>query len=153
MPEEPRFAELVQQLGRRFMEHVPHNRALGISLERLGPGEAVMTLPYDARLVGNPETGVLHGGAITSLLDACCGAAVYMKLDAPARIATLDLRIDYLRLATPPRAVVAHATCYKVTRNVGFVRCLAYHDDPDDAVASATATFMILRFEDEKSGA
>lgn len=145
MSDEALWNELLLKLSRRFMEAVPHNLALGITLDKLGPGEAYMTLPYSDKIVGHPETGVVHGGAITSLMDACCGAAVYMKLLERARIATLDLRIDYLRPATPGQAVVAHAECYKTTRNVAFVRCLAYHDDPKDAVASAAATFMILR--------
>src|SRR5262245_33455729 len=123
MADEAMWEALRHQLSRRFMEGVPHNRALGISLDRLGPGEALMTLPYSENIVGHPETGVVHGGAITSLMDTCCGAAVYMRLLEPARIATLDLRIDYLRPATPARAVAARAECYRVTRNIAFVRC------------------------------
>jgi uncharacterized protein (TIGR00369 family) len=145
MSDDPMWDRLLHELSRRFMEAVPHNQALRIRLDRLGPGEAVMTLPYNEQLAGHPETRVVHGGAITSLMDACSGAAVYMKLMEPARIATLDLRIDYLRPATPDLPVVAHAHCYKVTRNIAFVRCLAHHDDPEDAVASAASTFMILR--------
>ena len=58
-------------------------------------------------------------------------------------IATLDLRIDYVKLGTPRRDVVIHTHCYKVTRNVAFVRGVAYHDDEDDPIASATGTFML----------
>ncbi len=125
------------------MEYVPHNRALGITMLELDLGSARMSLPYRAELVGNPETGVLHGGAISTLMDACCGAAVFMKLAEPMPIATLDLRIDYLKPATPGLAVVAHAICYKRTRDVAFVRCLAYHDDPDDPIASAAGSFAL----------
>ncbi len=125
------------------MENVPHNQALGIRLESLGDGEAVMTLPYDAKLVGNPESGVLHGGAITSMMDACSGAAAFMKLPEPGPIATLDLRIDYLKPATAGRDVVARANCYQRTRNVAFVRCVAYHDTVEAPIAAAVGTFML----------
>ena len=60
-------------------------------------------MPYDAKLVGNPETGVLHGGAITALLDGASGAAVFAALVDIVPIATLDLRIDYLRPAESGR--------------------------------------------------
>lgn len=146
-----RLAQL-SLMSRAFMEHVPHNRALGIECFDLGDHEARMRLPYSPQIVGNPETGVIHGGAITSLLDACCGAAVFMSLERPMPIATLDLRIDYHKPASPSRAVTAHATCYKVTRNIAFVRCVAYHDDPADLIASAAGTFMLATKSGQGSG-
>ncbi len=134
---------LLAQLNRNFHAVVPHNRALGLAMVALEDGAARMRLPYSLDLVGNPETGVLHGGPITSLMDACCGAAVFMKLSMPVPIATLDLRIDYLRPADPGKDVLAHATCFRITRNVAFVRGVAYVTDEDDPVAAATGTFMI----------
>lgn len=129
---------------RAFTEGVPHNKALGLRIVAMEhPGEAVFELPYDPKLVGNPDTGVLHGGAITALLDGASGAAVFMALTEWVPIATLDLRIDYLKPAEPPKAVRAKATCYKVTRNVAFTRAIAYHEDPDDPIASAVGTFML----------
>jgi uncharacterized protein (TIGR00369 family) len=103
----------------------------------------VFKLPYASHLVGHPETGVLHGGAITALLDATCGAAVFAALPEIKPIATLDLRIDYLRPADAGRDVVARAHCYKVTRNVAFVRAMAFHDDENDPIAAAAGTFML----------
>jgi uncharacterized protein (TIGR00369 family) len=129
----------------QFFSHVPHNRALGLRVELLEEARARLRLPYRAELVGDPDTGVLHGGAITSLLDACCGAAVFMKLTEPDRIATLDLRIDYLKPSLPPHDVLAEAECYKVTRHVAFVRSVAYNSSPDDPIASAVGTFMVRR--------
>lgn len=144
-PVPPSKAQVLAIMNHAFRDGVPHNIALGLELVDVGPGEgyAAMRLPYSEALVGDPETGVLHGGAITSLIDATCGAAVFMKLAKPVTIATIDLRIDYLRPATPGLAVVARAETVKLTHNVGFVRALAYHDDPADPIASAAATFMI----------
>ena len=126
-----------------FFESVPHNRALGAVIDDLGPDWARFRMPYDPRFVGNPETGVLHGGVITALLDACSGAAVFSRLPRMQPIATLDLRIDYLRPAEPPREVLAYAHCYHMTHNVAFTRAVAYHDAPDDPIASAVGTFML----------
>jgi uncharacterized protein (TIGR00369 family) len=134
---------ILAQVSRAFMETVPHNQALGIRVVSLAEGEATMLLPYADQLIGNPETGVLHGGAISSLMDACCGAAVFMKLREYTPIATLDLRIDYLKPATRGLDVTAHAVCFKRTRSVAFVRCLAHHGDPEHAIASAAGAFML----------
>jgi uncharacterized protein (TIGR00369 family) len=128
----------------RIVMHVPHNHALGIQVleVRGGAGVARFLLPWAEHLVGNPETGVLHGGPITALLDATCGAAVFAALTELKPIATLDLRIDYLKPAEARRDVTARAECYKVTRNVAFVRALAFHDEADP-IAAAAGTFMI----------
>jgi uncharacterized protein (TIGR00369 family) len=128
---------------RAFFAAVPHNLALGVELVETGEAEVVFRLPYDAKLVGNPDSGVLHGGAITALLDAVSGAAVFCSLPDPVPIATLDLRIDYLRPAEPGRAVLARATCYKVTRNVAFTRAVAYHEELADPIAHSVGTFMV----------
>ncbi len=130
---------------RRYVGVIPHMKELGLETLEAKAGVAVMRLPYQERLVGNIETGVLHGGAVTTLIDSVCGLAVISGLAEPCRIATLDLRIDYLRPATPEEPVVARAECYKVTRQVAFVRGTAYHGDRDDPIASAHGTFMLLR--------
>jgi uncharacterized protein (TIGR00369 family) len=132
-----------------FADLVPHNHALGMRFVEYGEGRVRMLLPYQEHLVGNPDTKVLHGGAISALLDACCGAAVFIKLRRPAAVATLDLRIDYLKPATPPEDVVCDAHCFKVTTNVAFVRALAFHDDENDPIAAAAGSFII--FEKGKS--
>ena len=106
-------------------------------------GEATFELPYDKKLVGNPDTGVLHGGAITALLDACSGAAVFAALTDWKPIATLDLRIDYMRAGEVGRDIVCRAHCYKLTRNVAFTRAVAFHDDESDPIATSMGTFMI----------
>ncbi len=144
-PTPPSKSQVLAVMTHAFRDGVPHNAALGLELVDVGPGEghATMRLPYAEALVGDPATGVLHGGAISSLIDATCGAAVFMKLARPLAIATLDLRIDYLKPATPGLAVLARAETIKLTRNVGFVRALAYHEDPADPIAAAAATFMI----------
>jgi uncharacterized protein (TIGR00369 family) len=126
-----------------FSRAVPHNHALGIRVIKVSRAEALFELPYDARLVGNPDTGTLHGGAITALLDGCSGAAVFAALTEFVPIATLDLRIDYLKPAEPGKSVIGKATCYKLTRNVAFTRAVAYQGDPDDVIAHSVGTFML----------
>jgi uncharacterized protein (TIGR00369 family) len=130
-------------LARGFTRHVPHNQALGIQVLDLTAGEVTFELPYDAKLVGNPDTGTLHGGVITALLDAASGLAVFAAMTDYVPIATLDLRIDYLKPAEPGKSVIGKATCYKMTRNVAFTRAVAYQDGPDDVIAHSVGTFML----------
>jgi uncharacterized protein (TIGR00369 family) len=131
------------RIAQQFAANVPHNRALGMTVLALEDAVAVFELPYDVKLVGNPDTGVIHGGAITALLDGASGAAVFAAMPTFVPIATLDLRIDYLQPAEVGRSVLCRAHCYKTTRNVAFTRAVAYHDTPDDPIAHAVGTFMI----------
>jgi uncharacterized protein (TIGR00369 family) len=123
---------------------IPHGAALGLKARDIGPGWAILELPWDPKLVGDPATGVLHGGAVTSLLDQACGMSVFMKLARPTRIATLDLRIDYLGPAETGRSLFGRAECYRLARHVAFVRAEAFHDEPRVEVAASMATFMIF---------
>ena len=128
-----------------FTTAIPHVVELGIETEEAADGVAIMRLPYQARFAVDPESGVLAGGVVTTLIDSVCGIAVITALRERRRIATIDLRIDYLRPATPNEDLLAKAECYKVTKQVAFVRCVAYQQDENDLVASSQGTFMIHR--------
>ncbi len=130
-------------LNRAFAAHIPFNNALGIALVALGDAHATQRLPPDPRWIGDIDAGTIHGGVITTLLDSCCGAAVFMALENPVFMATLDLRVDFLQPADAQRALQGRADCYRLNRQVGFVRCSAWQDDPDDPVAVGAATFAI----------
>lgn len=131
------------RIAKQFIEMIPHSKALGMSILDIGDGMAEITMPYDKRLVGDPETGVIHGGAVSTLMDTTCGASVMSHPKSPAGTATIDLRIDYMRAATPGQAILARATCHHITRSVAFVRAVAFDDDRDNPVATATGTFTV----------
>jgi len=131
--------------ARVFVDALPHSRALGMRLEALGEGWATVSMPYDPRLIGDPETGVIHGGAVSALMDTAAGVAVVSHPAAGLSTATLDLRIDYMRPATPGQTIRARAECHHVTRSVAFIRAVATDDDDSRPVATATGAFTIGR--------
>jgi uncharacterized protein (TIGR00369 family) len=130
-------------LAARMTEFVPHAAAIGMKLVSVEKGRGVMETPWREELVGDPDTGVIASGVVTALLDHTCGLACNSMAATPMPIATLDLRIDYMRPAKPRTGITCEATCYKLTRSVGFVRAEAWDTDRGDLVATAQASFMI----------
>ena len=134
------FEQLVKAIAER---RSLYGRASGLAIDRVERGEAWARLPYQPVFVGDTESGVIHGGVVTAMLDESCGMAVQLALDGSRAIATLDLRIDYQKPAKPGLDIRAHAICYHVTRSIAFVRATAYQETEDDPVATAAACFMV----------
>lgn len=134
---------LLQQ-ARRFLGALPHCQAIGLSVMAIDAQGVTLMLPYSSAIVGNPFTGVIHGGAVTTLMDTTCGIATLCVLPTFEVCPTLDLRIDYIHPAQAHKAIHGHAQCYRVTRDVIFTRGFAYQDDPKQPIAQVMGTFMRL---------
>ncbi|MBW4936262.1 PaaI family thioesterase [Marinobacter sp. F4206] len=125
----------------RFIDTLNQARELGLSVIDAREGSLTLCLPYSDRIIGNPDTGVIHGGAITTLMDTTSGSVTLCALDDFELCPTLDLRVDYMRPAEPHKPVYARAETYKVTRNIIFTRCEAYQEG-GETIANCVGTFM-----------
>lgn len=132
---------IVQQMA----QFIPHASLQGIRLESIDGEELTLCLPWRDELVGNPETGAIHGGALTVLLDHTLGtASICCDQIRPTITPTLDLRIDHLGVAPAGRDIFATARVYKVTRRVLFVDGFAYCESRDKPIARATGSFVVM---------
>ena len=129
-----------------------HTHALGFGYDSLDGDRVRIRAPWRDDLVGDPDTGVLAGGLVTTLLDHVGGLAVWVALGRFEGIATLDLRVDYMRAAEAKRGLIAEARCYHLTRSVAFVRAWAFEDSPDDPVAAAQSAYMLTAGSDRALG-
>jgi len=121
----------------------PQSASLGLQFVTAGPAKVALRLPWREELVVDPDTGVIAGGAVTTLLDHVCGLSVGMA-QGGASSSTLDLRIDYMRAAAPRGDVIGEAHCYRITHNIAFVRGQAYDADPSDPIATAQGVFVLV---------
>ena len=127
----------------RFLKsRLGHGGVLGTNYRAHGTDWAELELPYDERLIGNVETGVIASGPILSLMDMATSLSVWLRANVFVAHATLDLRVDYLRPATPGKAVIGRGECYRLTRSIAFVRGQAHDGDPSDPLAHVAGTFM-----------
>lgn len=84
------------------IEHeIPFDRFLGLVVEEIRPGYARLRMPFRPEFIGDPRRPALHGGLISMLVDTCGGSAVWASCSVRDRVATIDMRVDYLRPADP----------------------------------------------------
>jgi uncharacterized protein (TIGR00369 family) len=136
-----------------FFQRIPFNQVLGIEIGELSAEKVTMTLPMKPELIGNFLHGILHGGAISALLDVTGGAMAligafdkHQHLSASERMArlsklgTIDLRVDYLR---PGRGQLftASAVLLRSGNKVAVVRS-ELHSDDGTLVAVGTGTYL-----------
>ena len=92
--------------------------------------------------IGSSTKIVSPAGVITTLVDTVSGLAAVAAAGRFEAIATLDLRMDFLRPARQGLGLHAHATCYRLTESIAFVRASAWQDDENEPVAVSHSTFM-----------
>ena len=121
-----------------------HGGRLGLTHHAHGEDWVELALPYDDALVGDRASGVLASGPILTMMDMATSMAIWLKLGQFRPQATLDLRIDYLRPATPGKTVIGRGECYRITRSIAFIRGQAHDGDAADPLAHVAGTYMFL---------
>ena len=126
----------------RFMDGVPHLKLLGIGYRDHGSDWAELEMPFAPQQVADPDYGIIASGAIFTLMDNAAGFAVLVARGDTTPHATLDMRVDYLRGPAPRATVIGRAECYRLTRQIAFVRGVAHDGDPANPIANMAGTFM-----------
>ena len=129
-------------MAERFLSALKHCQLLQMRVAKADADGMTLVMPWSAAIVGNPQTGAVHGGALTTLMDTACGMSTLCVLPEFEVCPTLDLRIDYMHAAEPHKDVYGFAQCYRVTTDVIFARGFAYQDDPGQPIAHVVGTFM-----------
>ncbi len=132
----------IEKRARNFLGVLQHCQYLGMTIEQADQHGLIIKLPYSELIVGNPVSGVVHGGAITTLMDTCCGISTVCYLDDFEICPTIDLRIDYMHPAEPHLPIYGFAECYRVTSSIIFTRGVAYQHSRDEPLAHVVGAFM-----------
>jgi len=132
-----------EKLSQMFMARA-HPGWLGLEYSAHGDNWVELKLPWNEKMLGEPDRPVLASGPIVSLLDMASGMSIWNTHGTFLAVATLDLRVDYQRPAKECSAVWGRAECYRITKSAAFVRGIAHDGDPDDTVATMAGVFMTL---------
>jgi len=131
-------AEELARLRETFAR-VPYVGLLGFEFVRAERGAATFAL--DVREELTRMGGILHGGAVVSLLDTAAAFAVHTVIDADARTVTVDLTVHFLRPSSAGR-VEATARVLRRGRRVCILSVEA-RDEAAEIVATSTMTYFI----------
>ncbi|MGE0712662.1 MAG: PaaI family thioesterase [Planctomycetota bacterium] len=127
-----------------FQGGIPFNQLVGLELVELDRGRARARVPFRPELIGDPSRPAIHGGVISMLADTVGGAAVFSLTYPGDKVATIDLRVDYLRPGQP-EDIVAEAKVIRVGNRVGVSSIDVWQQEPEAPIAVAKAVFTIKR--------
>lgn len=125
---------------REAVDTVPFAKLLGIELDDVSRGTA--TLGINVRDELKQNHGVVHGGAIASLIDTATAFAIISLLAPGERVTTVDLTITYLRPLTDGR-VTAVAKVLRAGRRL-FVVSAEVFDKDKKLATTALSTYIKL---------
>lgn len=128
-------------------EEIPFNKYLGLKVEKAENGFARISLPYRPEFTGDARRPALHGGILSTLIDTCGGVAVWTCCELEDRIATIDMRVDYLRPA-PQADLLAESRVRLMGNRVGNVHTKIFtRQEPDKIIAEGRAVYNIRRHD------
>jgi uncharacterized protein (TIGR00369 family) len=130
-----------------FDEIIPFNKLVGIELVDLERGKLSAKIPFRPELIGDPTRPALHGGVISTLADTVGGGAVFTLTNAGDKVATIDLRVDYL-LPGKPADLFAEATVIRVGNRVGVASIEVTQEGTEGPIAVAKGVYTIKRAGD-----
>ncbi|BBO88080.1 PaaI family thioesterase [Desulfosarcina ovata] len=122
---------------------IPFNRFIGVRVSSLDRGKCKLYLPYRSELLGDSRRKAIHGGVLSMLIDTCGGFAVWSMCDIDVLIATIDLRVDYLKpvIAT---GLVADGIVKLLGNRIGNAHIVVYSEgNPDCVVAEGRGVYNV----------
>jgi len=127
-------------------ELIPFNQTLGFKLVEVKQDFASILIPFRPDMIGNPVKRSIHGGVIAAAMDTVGGVAGMTSFTSfEDTLATIDLRIDYLRYGQE-KDIICEAYIIKSGSKVIFTRMTAHHkDEPDIPIAEGRGVYSVRR--------
>ncbi len=127
---------------------IPFNKFLGMRMLSLEKGHASLLLPFREEFIGDVRRPALHGGLISTLVDTCSGFAAWTCCAPQDKIATVDMRVDYM-LPGPAEDILAQADVERLGNRVAVVSCQVLPAQGErNTIAVGRAVYNIRRMTD-----
>lgn len=120
---------------------IPACNLIGMAVEDVAPSTSRCSMTAEPRH-WNPF-GTVHGGILCDLSDLAMGVAFMTTLEAGEGLATIELKINFLRPARTGK-LTAVANVLHRGRSTGLVECMVT-DEAGKLVAKASSTCMVVK--------
>ena len=124
-----------------FEEHIAFDKHLGLLIDDLRPGWVRVRLPFRPEFLGDPFRKALHGGVISTVVDATAGAAALSTLPYGSRCSTVDMRVDYL-LPAQPEELIAEGSVLRTGNQVAVINVEVYQGE-NQRIATGRAVYSL----------
>jgi|TARA_R110000851_G_scaffold207537_2_gene359838 uncharacterized protein (TIGR00369 family) len=141
----------LQLIKTTFEETIPMHKFLGLKIELLEKSFVRISVPFRKELVGDFRNNRWHGGVIATVMDSVggvIGATHFTSLDD--KIATIDLRIDYLRGAEP-EAIMVEGKIIRFGNRILVARMKAFQNDKLIAEGKGVYNFIRMNTHSEEN--
>jgi acyl-coenzyme A thioesterase PaaI-like protein len=146
--------EFISAIHKLYNDEIPFNKVLGLKVESISYERVKMSFQMRGELMGHYKRRMLHGGVISSAIEATGSLSAFMglqqripdgtvegRLEKFGRLGTIDMRVDFLRPGTGMWFIVT-ANLLRAGIKVAVTR-IELHNDQDDLIAVGTATYVL----------
>jgi uncharacterized protein (TIGR00369 family) len=120
-------------------ERLPYYTTIGMEVKEIRDGKSRIELLMRKELSQN---GMIHGGALASMIDASCACAAFSATDFKGWVTTIDLQISFLKPVSKGR-VIAEATCLRAGKSVIFCESKIKNED-EELVCMGTSQLLYV---------
>jgi len=137
------FKDVVEQ-------KIPLAKFIGVKVLEIEEGFVKLLFPYREEFIGDPRSKRLHGGYTATAIDLAGGVASMTFMTSPDDdVATIDMRIDYLRPGKAKELIAVGNVLSKRRRSIVTEMKIYHPDDEKKIIAIGRGVFSIKRKEDE----
>ena len=125
-----------------YLQQIPHAAAVGMTVVRHDEFTCIARVPYAEHLVGDPDTGVLHGGVIGAFLEMTAVIQLLFDTSCERLPKTIDVSIDYLRSGRP-QPTFGRAIVTRHGRRVANVRSEIWQEERSKPIGLSHGHFLL----------
>jgi len=129
-------------------ENIPIHKFLGLKLILIEKGFVKVSVPFRKEVVGDIRKNRWHGGIIATIMDSVGGIAggtYFTSLDD--KLATIDLRIDYLKGAEAS-SILVEGKIVRLGNRILVTKMKAFQND--ELIAEGKGVYNFIRIDKSK---
>ena len=138
----------IEIIKKTIEEGIPIHKFLGLKLLVLEKGFVRVSVPFRNEVVGDIRRNRWHGGIIATIMDSVGGIAGGTHFTSlKDKLATIDLRIDYL-IGAKASSIIVEGKIVRLGNGILVTKMKAYQND--ELIAEGKGVYNFIRIDNPK---